>query len=70
VSRQYQHGDAETRWATRRRGAESERGTCFHVGEVLGADADDTLEVVPLEERTERQIAERRLPLGMDAEAR
>jgi hypothetical protein len=31
---------------------EPARGTCFHVGEMLGAGDDDTLEIVALEERT------------------
>ena len=50
--------------------AKSERGTCFHVGAVLGAGADDTLKIVALEERLERQITKRRVPVGMDVDAR
>jgi hypothetical protein len=32
---------------TRRCGPSPGRGACVHVGPVLGADADDTLEIVP-----------------------
>jgi hypothetical protein len=40
---------------------QTERGSCFHVGAVLSTDADDTLEVVPMQASVE---GPRTRPLG------
>lgn len=37
--------------------AESDRGSCFHIGAVLRAEADERLEIVPEREQHSRGLA-------------